>query len=130
MGRTPPGQTRDRVFRFVRDRLLSGLPPTVREVQRAFHFRSVQTAREHLEALVGEGRNAETAMPKFAIRADFGGEIAFDALGYRWRHQLSLGPNANRICNIQRHVSGSTYLGLGLPWRGDEIALPLPAAAV
>jgi len=56
MGRTPPGQTRDRVFRFVRDRLLSGLPPTVREVQQAFHFRSVQTAREHLESLVGEGR--------------------------------------------------------------------------
>jgi repressor LexA len=56
MGRTPAGQTRDRVFRLVRDRLLAGLPPTVREVQQAFDFRSVQTAREHLEALVGEGR--------------------------------------------------------------------------
>jgi repressor LexA len=56
MGRTPPGQTRERVFRLVRDRLLAGSPPTVREVQQAFAFRSVQTAREHLEALVTEGR--------------------------------------------------------------------------
>lgn len=56
MGRTPAGQTRERVFRLVRDRLLAGLPPTVREVQEAFGFRSAQTAREHLEALVDEGR--------------------------------------------------------------------------
>lgn len=56
MGRTPPGQTRDRIFRFVRERLLRGLPPTVREVQEAFSFRSVQTAREHLETLVAEGK--------------------------------------------------------------------------
>jgi repressor LexA len=59
MGRTPPGQTRERVFRLVRDRLLAGRPPTVREVQQAFGFRSVQTAREHLEALVSEGRLAK-----------------------------------------------------------------------
>ncbi len=56
MGRTPSGQTRERIFQFVRDRLLNGLPPTVREVQAAFGFHSVQTAREHLEALVKEGR--------------------------------------------------------------------------
>jgi repressor LexA len=55
MGRTPPGQTRQRIFHFVRGRLLSGLPPTVRDVQAAFGFRAVQTAREHLEALVAEG---------------------------------------------------------------------------
>jgi len=59
MGRTPPGETRRRVLRFVRDRLLEGLPPTVREVQEAFGFRSVQTAREHLEGLVAEGRLAK-----------------------------------------------------------------------
>jgi repressor LexA len=51
MGRTPPGQTRER--------LLAGSPPTVREVQRAFGFRSVETAREHLAALVREGRLAQ-----------------------------------------------------------------------
>ncbi len=56
MGRTPPGQTRNRVYAFVRDRILSGHPPTVREVQEAFGFRSVQTARRHLETLVTEGR--------------------------------------------------------------------------
>ena len=56
MGRTPAGQTRERVLRLVRERLLAGSPPTVREVQRAFGFRSVETAREHLEVLVGEGR--------------------------------------------------------------------------
>ena len=61
MGRTPPGQTRERIFRFVRDRLLGGLPPTVREVQEAFGFRSPQTARQHLEALVDEGRLAKRA---------------------------------------------------------------------
>ena len=56
MGKTPAGQTRKRVFEFVRARLLAGEPPTVREVQRAFSFRAVQSAREHLEALVAEGR--------------------------------------------------------------------------
>jgi repressor LexA len=43
-------------LRLVRERLLAGSPPTVREVQQAFGFRSVQTAREHLEALVQDGR--------------------------------------------------------------------------
>ncbi|HUC43100.1 MAG TPA: transcriptional repressor LexA [Candidatus Sulfotelmatobacter sp.] len=56
MGRTPAGQTREKVFRFVRDRLAGGDPPTVREVMDAFGFRSPQTAREHLDALIEEGR--------------------------------------------------------------------------
>ncbi|HXV74675.1 MAG TPA: transcriptional repressor LexA [Candidatus Polarisedimenticolaceae bacterium] len=59
MGRTPPGQTRQRILRFVRDRLLRGAPPTVREVQRQFGFRSVQTARQHLESLVEQGSLAK-----------------------------------------------------------------------
>lgn len=59
MGRTPPGQTRERIFRFVRDRLAAGHPPTVREVQEAFGFQAVETAREHLEALVGQRRLAK-----------------------------------------------------------------------
>jgi len=59
MGRTPPGETRERILRFVRDRLARGEPPTVREVQRQFGFRAVQTAREHLEALVRDGRLAK-----------------------------------------------------------------------
>ncbi len=56
MGRTRPGETRAKVFAFVRERLLAGQPPTVREVQQAFGFRAVQTARQHLEQLVAEGR--------------------------------------------------------------------------
>lgn len=40
----------------MRRRLLEGKPPTIREVQQRFGFRAVQTAREHLEKLVSEGR--------------------------------------------------------------------------
>ena len=54
--RTPPGRTREEVFRFVKSRLKAGRPPTIREVQEAFGFRSVQTAREHLDNLAAEGR--------------------------------------------------------------------------
>lgn len=55
MKRTPPGQTRRRIYEFMRQRLLEGSPPTTREVQQAFGFRAVQSAREHLEALVAAG---------------------------------------------------------------------------
>lgn len=54
--KTPPGETRDKVYQFMRDRLLEGDPPTVREVQRRFGFKAVQTAQAHLEQLVAEGR--------------------------------------------------------------------------
>lgn len=60
MGRTPAGQTRKRIFEFMRQRLLAGNPPSVREVQQAFGFRAVQSAREHLEALVAEGLLAKS----------------------------------------------------------------------
>ncbi len=56
MPKTPPGQTRNRIFGFVRDRLLQGDSPSLREVQRHFGFRAVETVRAHLTALVGEGR--------------------------------------------------------------------------
>jgi len=56
MAHTPPGETRERVFRFMRDRLLDGRPPTVREVRDALGFRAVESARAHLNALVEEGR--------------------------------------------------------------------------
>jgi repressor LexA len=55
MAYTPPGRTRRRVYRFVRRRLLGGNPPSIREVQRALGFRSVESARSQLEALVAEG---------------------------------------------------------------------------
>jgi repressor LexA len=61
MARAPRGESRARVFRFMQDRLLRGEPPTVREVQEAMGFRAVQSAREHLEALVKEGRLNKSA---------------------------------------------------------------------
>jgi repressor LexA len=59
--RRPAGQTRREVFAFVRDRIAAGAPPTVREVQQAFGFRAVQSARQHLEGLVAEGRLSKEA---------------------------------------------------------------------
>lgn len=56
MAYTPEGKTRERVWRFVRERILAGHPPTVREVQMAMGFRAVETARRHLENLVAEGK--------------------------------------------------------------------------
>ena len=54
------GATRRKVFEFVRQRILRGDPPTTREVQAHFGFKAVQSARQHLEALVAEGRLAKS----------------------------------------------------------------------
>jgi repressor LexA len=54
--KTPPGETREKIYTFMRDRLLDGNPPTVREVQARFGFKAVQSAQAHLEQLVAEGR--------------------------------------------------------------------------
>ncbi len=56
MGRTPAGQTRNRVYAFVRQRLLAGDPPSVRDIRDALGLRAVQTVQAHLRALVAEGR--------------------------------------------------------------------------
>ncbi len=56
MPRTRPGETRADVYRFVRERLVAGRPPTLREIQAEFGFRAVETAREHLTGLVTEGK--------------------------------------------------------------------------
>ena len=56
MPKTPPGKTREQIFNYVQKRLFDGSPPTIREVQQAFRFRAVETARSHLEILVNEGR--------------------------------------------------------------------------
>lgn len=84
MGRTPTGRTREQVFQLMRERLLAGQPPTVREVQEAFGFRSVQTARAHLEALVSEGR-----LDKQSGRAR----------GYRLADSAVLVPGKDRIAS-------------------------------
>jgi SOS-response transcriptional repressor LexA len=54
--RNPLGDTRQRVYEFVRRRILAGDAPTTREVQHHLGFRAVQSARQHLEALVATGR--------------------------------------------------------------------------
>jgi repressor LexA len=51
----PETGIRQRILDFVRERLRTGVPPTVREVQAAFGFRSLASAREHLEKLVAAG---------------------------------------------------------------------------
>lgn len=48
--------SREKVLGFVRQRLMEGRSPTVREVQAALGFRAVQSAKEHLDRLVAEGR--------------------------------------------------------------------------
>lgn len=49
-------QTRERIFEFVRKRVLEGWPPTVREVQASVGYKAVQSANVHLQALVDQGR--------------------------------------------------------------------------
>lgn len=56
MERLPRGEARERVWRFVAERVREGRPPTIREVQRALGFRAVQSAARHLQGLVEEGR--------------------------------------------------------------------------
>ncbi|MBG89097.1 MAG: repressor LexA [Verrucomicrobiales bacterium] len=58
-GRSKPGETRKQVYRYVREQLEAGQPPSVREVQKSFGFKAFQTAHEHLEKLVAEGRLAK-----------------------------------------------------------------------
>jgi repressor LexA len=47
--------SRERVLDFVRQRLLAGQPPTVREVQAELGFSAVQSAKQHLDALLSQG---------------------------------------------------------------------------
>jgi repressor LexA len=58
-GHSRPGETRERIYHHVREQLESGQPPTVREVQKSFGFKAFQTAHEHLEKLVAEGKLAK-----------------------------------------------------------------------
>lgn len=51
-----PRTTREKVYAYIRKKILEGLPPSVREIQEEFGFKSVGTAREHIDNLVEEGR--------------------------------------------------------------------------
>lgn len=61
MPKTPPGATRTKIHEFVCRRILTGAPPSVREVQDQFGFKSTATVREHLDALVAIGLLAQEA---------------------------------------------------------------------
>lgn len=56
MAYSPEGESRERVYQFVRSRLLEGSPPSVREVQAAMGYAAVESARRQLNQLVEEGR--------------------------------------------------------------------------
>jgi repressor LexA len=56
MPRSAKGETRQSVYRFVRERVLAGRSPTLREIQEQFGFRAIETVREHMGGLVEEGK--------------------------------------------------------------------------
>jgi repressor LexA len=107
----------------VRDRLLGGFPPTVREVKEAFGFRSVQTAREHLEALVTEGRLAKEAGKARGYR--LGGDSRptrlVPLLGRVPAGPLNIATeDLEGYLPIQGHRSGDDLFGLRV--RGESMA--------
>lgn len=56
MPKTSPGETREKIYSYVRDQILSGQSPSLSEVQEAFGFKVKASAREHLLKLVKTGR--------------------------------------------------------------------------
>jgi len=123
MGRTPAGQTREKVFRFVRDRLAGGRPPTVREVMEAFDFRSPQTAREHLDGLVEDGRLKKEPNVARGFRLPGRGEaptVMVPLLG-----RVPAGPLALAIEDLEGHLPVQTRRApdelFSLRVRGDSM---------
>lgn len=70
---TARGTARAAVLAFVRERLAAGAPPTVREVQQALGFKAVESARQHLESLVADGKLAKEAGRSRGYRLPMGG---------------------------------------------------------
>lgn len=59
MPKTPSGETRAKIHAYVCERIFNGSPPSIREVQHRFGFKSSATVREHLGALVDSGALAQ-----------------------------------------------------------------------
>ena len=112
------------MYCFVRERLEQGLPPTVREVQAALGFRAVQTAREHLERLVGEGRLAKQsgkARGYYLPLEEMAGplSILIPVLG-----QVQAGALSTAIEHIEGHIPMRTRTAegiFGLRIRGESM---------
>jgi repressor LexA len=114
MAYSKPGETRKKVLAFMRERILAGSPPTVREVQNAFSFRSVQTARGHLEALVREGRLRKEP------RKSRGYRLAGRGLGKQVRFVPLLGRvQAGDLTYAEEELEG--YLSTGSRFPGEEL---------
>ena len=53
---SPKGETRSAIFSFIKNKILEGQSPTVREVQLAFSFKTPRSAAKHIEKLIEEGK--------------------------------------------------------------------------
>lgn len=111
----PRGQIRGQVLAFVRERLAAGSPPTVREVQQTFGFKAVQSARQHLEALVAEGRLAKEPGR---------------SRGYRLPAADGPAPNIRLVPRLGRVQAGALREAIEDPDHGDpEGWLPVEGSA-
>ncbi len=100
--RGKPGETRQAVYAFVRDGVRAGRPPSVREIQEAFGFKAVQTAKEHLDKLVAEGLlTCEAGKARSYRPAEPGPEPGFPVpiLG-----RVRAGPLAEALTDPDGHV--------------------------
>lgn len=101
MAYTKPGETRSRIYQFMRRRLLDGRPPTIREVQVKFNMRSVQSARSQLNMLVHEGLLAKE--PGKARGYRLPGKIRKNTLA-PLLGSISAGPLNTAIENIEGYL--------------------------
>ncbi|MFN2370307.1 MAG: transcriptional repressor LexA, partial [Candidatus Krumholzibacteriia bacterium] len=92
MARTSADSTRRGILDFVRRSIAAGAPPTVREVQAHCGFRAVESARQHLEALVAAGLLAKAPGRARGYRLPSGGPGGPGAPG-----PLRLVPKLGRI---------------------------------
>lgn len=128
------GATRERVYGYVRDRLMSGAPPTVREVQERFGFKAFQTAHAHLNRLVAEGRLVKRpgaargyALPgveasRRTLRVPILGQVQAGALREAiedWEGEIAVvGSESESLFGLR--VRGESMIGVGL-YEGDVV---------
>lgn len=80
--RTATAQLRKRILAYVEAQILQGRPPTVREVQQAFGFAAVESARQHLKALVESGALSQQGRARgLGLAPGRGGRRAVPILG-------------------------------------------------
>jgi len=113
MAYTPQGQTRDKVLSFVRERILAGRPPTVREVQAAFGFRAVETARRHLENLVAEGRLQQDARKARGYQLPGGADGFERPMFIPLLGRVQAGALTTAVQEVEGHIPVQTSRGRG-----------------